>query len=309
MTNGDNPQAGPLSIEQYLDSMEAPAEGQAEVVEEKAEPEGEAEVVEAEEVETETDDQDEPDTEEAAPEAYPVDEYGEITIQLKDGTRTTLADLANGTLRQADYSRKTAELAQTRKELEAAAQELAQRERQLNEQFAQLEEPEPDWRKLAEEDPLGWQLSKLEWDKKQGERQARKRQAEQARQQEIEQFRKWSATKAVEAIAEWTDTKKFNENAEARKKAALAVGFTVEEYEAAVDFRLAALLEKAARYDAGQTKVAAAQKKLSSVPKVLKPGAANSTKADRLAAERAAQQKRRNRPMSVQDYLSTFDIE
>jgi hypothetical protein len=303
---GDNPETGPLNIDQYLDQFVGPGDGQAEEVEETPEPqEGEPEA-ETEEVEAESE-QDEPEAEEQAPEAYSVEEYGEITVQLADGTRTTLKDLAQGTLRQADYSRKTAELAKVRKEIEAEKEQLALKERQLIEQFASLEEPEPDWRKLAEEDPLGWQLQRLEWEKKQGEKQAKRREAETLRAREIEEFRKFSASKAVEAIPEWADTKKFEASADARKAAALAVGFTEAEYNQALDFRLAALLEKAARYDAGQTKVQASQKKLANVPKVVKPGTM-SVKAEREAADRAAKEKRRNKPMSAQEYLNTFDI-
>lgn len=302
MTDSDNPQAGPLTIDEYLD-QKAPEEGQAEAEEvETTEPEGEVEP-EAEEAEGEDAEKDEPEPEDDAPEAYSVDEYGEITVELADGTRTTLKDLAAGTLRQADYSRKTAELAQKRKELEQEAEKLAQRERQLNEQFASLEEPEPDWRKLAEEDPLGWQLTKLEWDSKQQQKAQRKRQAEEARKAEIEAFRRFTAEKAIEVFPEWRDVQKFNEGAPARKQACLEVGFSEAEYNQAIDLRMATLLEKAARYDAGQTKVQAAQKKLSKVPKVVKPGT-QSTRSEREAAERVAKAKRINGPVGIQEYLS-----
>jgi hypothetical protein len=301
MADGDNPETGPLNIDQYLDQFVGPGDGQAEEVEETPEPqEGEPEA-EATEVEAESE-QDEPQAEEQAPEAYSVDEYGEITVELSDGTRTTLKDLAAGTLRQADYSRKTQAVAERNKALDDREAAIAQKERQLIEQFATLEEPEPDWRKLAEEDPLGWQLQRLEWEKKQGEKQAKRQQAEAIRAREIEEFRKFSASKAVEAIPEWADTKKFQASADARKAAALAVGFTEAEYAQALDFRLAALLEKAARYDAGQTKVQATQKKLANVPKVVKPGTM-SVKAERDAAERAARDKRIRGPVSAQDYL------
>lgn len=302
MTDGDNPQAGPLTIDEYLDAK-APEEGQAEAEEvEATEPEGEVEP-EAEEAEGEDAEKDEPETEDDAPEAYSVDEYGEITVELADGTRTTLKDLAAGTLRQADYSRKTAELAQKRKELEQAAEQLAQRERQLNEQFASLEEPEPDWRKLAEEDPLGWQLTKLEWDSKQAQKAQRKRQAEEARKAEMEQFRRWTAQKAVEAIPEWADAKKFQEGAEDRKETLFAAGFTQQEYEQAIDLRWATILEWARIGRASQQKVVAAQKKLSKVPKVVKPGT-QSTRSEREAAERAAKAKRISGPVGIQDYLA-----
>lgn len=309
MADGDNRQAGPLSIDEYLDMHEAPDEGQAEA--EQDEPDQESEVeAETEEVEAEaeTDEQDEPEAEDdEAPEVYAVDEYGDISISLPDGTQTTLKDLAQGNLRQADYSRKTAELSRERKELEAEREQLAARERQLNEQLANLEEPEPDWEKLAEEDPLGLPLKQIEWQKKQAQKAERKRKAEMESQQQREQFMRASAEVAVEKMPEWTDPKKFEESAAARKKAALDAGFTEQEFASVVDFRLAVLLEKAARYDAGQAKVQATQKKLSKVPKVVKPGT-SVTKSEREAAERAARAKRRNRPLSVQEYLNTFDL-
>lgn len=309
MADGDNPQAGPLTIDEYLDQHEAP-EGQAETeTEDKpvTEPEAETETDEVE-ADAETDEADEPETEDDEESAvYSVDEYGEIAVALPDGTQTTLKELAQGNLRQADYSRKTEALSRERKELEAEKQRLSDFERQLNEQLASLDEPEPDWEKLAEEDPLGLPLEQLKWQKKQAQKAERKRKAEEQAEQQRQHFMRASAEVAVQKMPEWTDPKKFEESAAARKKAALEAGFTEQEFAQVVDFRLAVLLEKAARYDAGQTKVKATQKKLSKVPKVVKPGTSVS-KADREQAERAAKAKRRNRPMSVQEYLGTFDL-
>lgn len=312
MADGDKPESGPLSIDEYLDQHEAPqGQAEAEQTEEPAEqPEAEPEVeAQAEDTEeAETDEQDESEAEDGEdPEAYSIDEYGEITVALADGSRTTLKDLAEGNLRRADYSRKTEALAKERKALEQEREELAARERQLNEQLANLDEPEPDWAKLAEEDPLGLPLEQIKWQKKQAEKAERKRKAEEESQKQREQFMRASAELAVERMPEWTDLKKFEEGAAARRKAALDAGFSEQEFASVVDFRLAVLLEKAARYDAGQAKVQATNKKLSKVPKVVKPGA-SVTKSEREAAERAAKAKRRNRPMSVQDYLNTFDL-
>lgn len=303
MADSDNPQAGPLTIDEYLDSRPAP-EGQAEPEPEEEQEEVTEGVEASEEAEPETDEQDEPEAEgEEAPEVYSVDEYGEISVALPDGTQTTLKDLAQGNLRQADYSRKTAELAKARKELEAEEQRLKDYEQQLNQQLASLDEPEPDWEKLAEEDPLGLPLEQVKWQKKQAEKAERKRKAAEAEEQRRQQFMRASAEVAVERMPEWSDPKAFEQSAEARKKAALEAGFTEQEYQSVVDFRLAVLLEKAARYDAGQAKVQATNKKLSKVPKVVKPGASVS-KADREQAEKAAKAKRLNRPMSVDEYLN-----
>ena len=311
MAEGDNPQAGPLTIDQYLDTLDAP-EGQAEdvqdeqpVEEPEAETETEAEVeAEAEAEADESEEQDEPEAEDPeGSEVYSVDEYGEIVVALADGTQTTLKDLAQGTLRQADYTRKTTELSRERKELEAEKQRLQEFERQLNEQLASLDEPEPDWQKLAEDDPLGLPLEQIKWQKKQAEKAERQRKAQEQEQKRREQFMRASAEVAVEKFPEWTDTKKFEESAAARKRAALDAGFTEQEYAGVVDFRLAVLLEKAARYDAGQVRTQAATKRLAKVPKVVKPGT-SVTKADREQAERTARAKRLNRPMSVDEYLS-----
>lgn len=312
MDMSDNPDQGPLSIDEYLDTMEAPEKGQAEAEPDKAEtPEAEPEEVEAEAEATEeeagTDDQDEPTTEdEDGPETYSVEEYGEISVSLADGTQTTLKDLADGNLRRADYTRKTTELSEERKAFEAEKEALAERERQLKEQFANLEEPEPDWKALADEDPLGWQIQHIEWQKKQAQKEAAKVEAQKAEEAKRQQFMRATSAKAVEVFPEWAEPEKFNAGDNARKKAAMSVGFTEAEYNGAIDFRLAALLEKAARYDAGQQKVSSAQKKLAKVPKVVKPGA-SVTKAEKEQAARAAKAKLRDKPMSVDEYLATFE--
>ena len=304
MAESDNPQAGPLTIDQYLDAHEAP-EGQADEQEEEnpvTEPEAETEV------EAEADVKDEPEAEaDEAPAIYPVDEYGEITISLDDGTQTTLKDLAQGTLRQADYTRKTTELSRERKELESEKERLTAFERQLNEQLASLDEPEPDWQKLAEEDPLGLPLEQIKWQKKQAEKADRRRKAEQVEEQRRQHFMRATADVAVEKFPEWSDPKKFEEGVPRRRKVALDAGFSEAEFSAIVDLRLLPILEKAARWDAGQVKTQAANKMLAKVPKVVKPGAAVS-KADREQAERAAKVKRRKNPMSIDEYLDTFDI-
>lgn len=304
---GDTPQAGPLSIDDVLNGLEerpAPTEDQEEqsADTEVEETEEEVEVAETEE---ETDDA-ESEAEEEGPEVYALDEYGEIAIALPDGTQTTLTDLHKGTLRQADYTRKTTELSQERKALEERESALADRERQLNEQLASLDEQEPDWLAMAEEDPLGWQTQKLQWDQKQAERSKKKAEAEAAEQKRLESFRKQSAAIAVEKMPEWVDGAKFQATAEARKQAALAAGFTEQEFAGAVDFRLAVLLEKAARYDAGQTKVKVAQKKIAKAPKVVKPGTSVS-KADKEQAARAAKRKQRSGPMTMDQMLNTID--
>lgn len=306
MSDSDTPLEGPLSIDDALDAM-ADREEAAPEVEESENAEVEIEVDEAEENTDvdETDEQEEPDDEGEGPDVYDVGEYGEIAIQLSDGTQTTLAELEKGTLRQADYTRKTTELSSARKQLQDKASELAQRERQINEQLASLNEPEPDWAKMAEEDPLGLPLAQIQWNKKQQEKAQKRAEVDAATEREKMDFQRQTVQKALEVMPQWADGKSFQETSDARKQAALDAGFTETEYNGALDFRLAVILEKAALYDAGQTKVKAATKKLSKVTKVVKPGA-SVTKADKEQAAKTAKSKRLNKPMGVNEYLDAI---
>lgn len=310
--SSDTPSEGPLSIDDVLDQMEAAPAIPSEEENEAEQPEEVVEQAEAEteevEAEAEPDEQDEPEAEDAEPvEVYDADEYGEIAIALKDGTQTTLAELTKGNLRQADYSRKTQELAEQRKALEAGAQKLAERERQIDQKLASVEVQEPDWAKEAEEDPLGWQLKKINWDKEQLARKEAQA-AEKQKQEQLEaRFRQMTVEKVLEVIPEWNDGEAFKKGAAARRQTALDAGFHPAEYDGARDMRLAVLLEWAAKGRAAEQKVQATTKKLSKVPKVIKPGA-STTKADKAQAEASARKKRRNGPMDINEYLSTFDL-
>ena len=261
--------AGSLTETKPVEVEEAPQEAAEEQAEElKAEtPEAAEEVTEPE-----------PEQADDGPQVLTIEEYGDVLVDV-NGEATSLSDLQKGTLRQADYSRKTQALAQERKELEATLSErqaaLEAREQQVNERLSQLDN-EPDWVKLAEDDPLGYASERAKWDVKQAE--AQKANAELSAKQEkaVREFSRVTAEKAISVFPEWADAGKFDEGSEARKRAALDAGFTEAEYSQAHDFRLAALLEKAARFDAMSkdttSKLVAAEKRVAKAPKVLKPG-------------------------------------
>lgn len=304
-TNGDNPETGPQTIDQYLAAMsdkpEAPLESEetAEAATEAAEVEGEA---------PETPDAPEPAEDSDGPQVLTADEYGDVLVKVGDQT-ITLNDLHGGYLRQQDYSRKTQELSEARKEMQAEWEKLQSEREQLNrlrdQQLIGLDEPEPDWEKVAEEDPLGLPLKMKQWEKKQAE----KYQAYQRQQQQAEQMRaqvaQHTAALAVERMPEWSQPGAFEKGSAARRKAALDAGFSDQEYNAAVDFRFAVLLEKAAKYDALQAGKPQVAKKVAGAPRVLKPGQV-STKADRVTADRAAKSKILDRPHSIEEHLAAL---
>lgn len=315
MSDGQPAFAGPMTMQEALDRAdslmakeaepeEAAQEPEEESTDDEAEQEASAEDVDAEE----TDDTDEPEDEaEESEQVLTVDEYGDVLVDL-NGEPTALRDVIAGTQRQADYTRKTQELAEQRKslqeEMEKREQELQQREQQLTQMAAELEEPEPDWEKLADEDPLGWASAKAKWEKKQRQKQERMQEAQKRQEQERRKFIEQTASVAVQKFPEWQDARSFDAGAGARKKAALDAGFTEQEYASTPDFRIAVLLEKAARWDALQSeqgkKRVSAEKRLAKAPKVLKPGTSKGD-SDPKQERRAAFQKRLSKPISSKD--------
>ena len=88
-----------------------------------ADDEGEAEVEDAE-GDDGTDDEDGEDDDEESDE--PAELNDDSKIVMKDGTETTLGELREGALRRDDYTRKTQELAEQRKELDQQREKIEQ---------------------------------------------------------------------------------------------------------------------------------------------------------------------------------------
>lgn len=318
MSEGDTPQAaGPQTIDEYLASRPAPAEADKpqevedtpapeEVEEVEAQAEAEAEESEAENDDS-PDDADEPTPEDDdGPQVLTLDEYGEVAIEV-DGQRTTIAELAKGNLRQADYSRKTEALAKERKALDAEKAQLAEKQRQLDAAALQAndDEPEPDWEKLMEEDPIGWTSQKFAYDRRKAERDARKAQAQQRMLEGQQAFRQHTANIAVEKIPEWGSGDAYAKNEAARRKLALDAGFSQQEYENAVDLRYAVLLEWALKGKEAAKAEVNVEKKVARTPKVMKPGK-GTDKASKDAAEKAARNRKLSRPHSIAEHIQAI---
>lgn len=113
-------QAEPEAPEDDEPSTDAEAEPDADDTEAEAEPdEGEEEA--------------EPDEDEAPkPKKQPGDD---VTVQLDDGTQVTLRELKRGFLRQSDYTRKTQEVAETRRQTEEQRKTLSAVAEQQKEAF------------------------------------------------------------------------------------------------------------------------------------------------------------------------------
>lgn len=87
----------------------------------------------------------------------------EAVVTLADGTKTTVADLHKGYLRQADYTRKAQELSNDRKALEANTQRLEGITQAFIDHLAALVPQEPDTA-LALRDPNRYTAQKAQYD-------------------------------------------------------------------------------------------------------------------------------------------------
>jgi hypothetical protein len=83
------------------------------------------------------------------PDSGPDAAFDARPITLPDGSTITVAEARKGYLRQADFTRKTQELARDRERVAARAQAVEQELIGLFQQAASLQEAEPDWQALA----------------------------------------------------------------------------------------------------------------------------------------------------------------
>jgi phosphoribosylpyrophosphate synthetase len=197
------------------------------------------------------------EVEAAEPELYKVIIDGEEV-------EVSLDELQKGYSRQSDYTRKTQQLAQQRKEAEALQQDYAQRVQQLN-QFAQQIQQQPDipepqwtsdpqaWERLRHEDPVQFVLEKDAARDRQLARQERQQQMQylqseqqQLQQQQFAQHLENERQNLLELIPAWTDRETAKtEKAEIRKFAQEKFGLTEQDLSAAYDSRLVAILYSA----------------------------------------------------------------
>ncbi|WP_455296452.1 hypothetical protein [Brucella pituitosa] len=252
------------------------AETEAEVTEEAAT---------EEEVEAEVSDDDTDQSEEETQEEEPAEEP---RIRLADGTEVTLSeieDLRKGNLRQSDYTRKTQEIAATRKELESRQAEISQQAQffQQNIEFAidvakahLPQMPDPN---LAYTDPFAYVQQKAAYEEKAGELQqliqAKQRHQEQIsnsqRQSQFEMARNEAEALAT-AMPELKDPAKLQSFHADLVKGVQHYGIQADEVGQVMDHRLFLMARDAMAYRKLMAQKPKALEKAKDVPPVQKPG-------------------------------------
>jgi len=277
-----------------ISAMLAPDEGQAELDETQPVEESEEDTETAASEEDESGVEDAPDEETPEEQSEEEEETEEkeqpqtFTVKV-DGKEVTvtLDELQKGYSRTQDYTRKTQQIAEVRKQVEQETQAV----RAEREQYAQLlgalqtqlqsSEPQVDLERLYQEDPIEWVRQNEVMRQRQ-----EKLSAIQSEQQRLAQVAQYEQQRAMEAqlasqqeallaaLPDWKDPKKAKAEKALVIESAKAAGFTDEDLKSVYDHRLVLLLRKAAMYDQMVSKRQGIKPVVNNGPRTAKPGAA-----------------------------------
>ena len=238
------------------------------------------EVVEQEEIQEELAEDDEEVIEESPP-TYKV-KVGKEEVEVP------LDELLKGYSRTADYTKKTQEVAEARKAVEAERQRIDEASR-LRDQYAerlgvieqmlsQTEKAE-DLSALKETDPIGYAVRVAEQAEREKQLSAvRAEQQRLAQQQQTEQSERLKAhlaseaAKLREAIPEMGDEIKADVVRRDIREFAKSIGFSDQELASVYDSRAVLALYKAMQYDKLQKGKPQVTKKVQQAPRMLKAG-------------------------------------
>jgi hypothetical protein len=277
-----------------ISAMLAPEEGQAQVGETQSAEESEEDLEAAASEDDESGVEDAPD-EETSEEQSEEDEEPEEqeqpqTFSVKiDGKEVsvTLDELQKGYSRTQDYTRKTQQIAEVRKQVEQETQavraERGQYAQLLGALQAQLQasEPQVDLDRLYNEDPIEWVRQKevlRERQEKayaiQAEQQRLYQLSQQEQQQSMQQHLESQKDALLAALPEWKDPKKAKLEKAMLIESAKSAGFSDEDLKSVYDHRLVLLLRKAALFDQMVSKRQGIKPVTNNGPRPAKPGAA-----------------------------------
>jgi hypothetical protein len=289
---------GPMSVADAasaLDQMMAPEQGQSQEVDETQLSSGE-ELEDAASVEEELDVQDDESGDETTEEQSEdsdeteEDEQPQVFTVKVDGKEieVTLDELQQGYSRTQDYTRKTQQIAETRKAVEAEAAAIrAEREQYaqllgaLQQQLESADEQPVDWDRLYTEDPIEWvrqrELARDKQEKKlaiQSEQQRLSQLTAQQRSEELKATLAKESEALIQAIPEWKDEKKAKAEKALLIEFGQKVGYSEDELKNVFDHRAVITLRKAALYDQMVSKRKDIKPVVNNGPRPVKPSAA-----------------------------------
>jgi hypothetical protein len=253
--------------------------------EQEAEPQQEADTTE--EVDDEAEVQEDDGQDEGQPQRIKVKAAGEEK-------EVTLDELIKGYQLGADYTKKTTEVAEQRKLVEAertaieeakyARDNYAQRLQAID-NFLTSQMPQEDLVSLKENDPIGYAVKVAELSEKKDQLIAiRAEQARIAQEQQADYARAMSdrvqqeASKLAQVLPEFSDPAKGDNFRKEIRSYGKTLGFTEEELSQVYDSRHVLTLHKAMMYDKLQKSKPAVNKKVAEASKFMKSGTSGSQK-------------------------------
>ena len=301
------------------------------------EPEGETpeteEAAPTEEEESQPVEEDESFEEESEEESPDTDEEAEedllyaVTVNGEE-QEVSLDELMKGYSRQSDYTRKTQEVSEQRKEFDTIKQQMAQEYHQIQaerQQYTQALQSlmegnmagldkfaSVDWEVLKETDPIEYVTRKEEFREAQEQVQNLQREQHVAQQRhhaqsqhEHHQLLQQETTALVTALPDWGDPSKQPKISKSIRSYAMENGFTKEELNSLADHRSILVLLKAQKYDQLQNSDVRG-KKLKNKPRVIRSGTGGDKKADS-KSKRTAKMKRLRSSGHVDDAASILE--
>jgi hypothetical protein len=319
----ENSGSGTLTVSQAANAfeglMDTPAnsseqlageqEAQEQAQEQEAEPQQEQEEVVDDNAEVQED-----DSQEEEP-FYVVKAAGEEK-------EVPLSELIKGYQLGADYTKKTTEVAEQRKLVEAervaieeakyARDNYAQRLQAID-NFLTSQMPQEDLNSLKENDPIGYAVKIAELSEKKEQLQAiRAEQARIAQEQQSDYARAMServaqeAQKLAQVLPEFSDPAKGDNFRKEIRSYGKTLGFTDEELSSVIDSRHVVTLHKAMMYDKLQKSKPAITKKVNEAPRMLRAGTSGANKQS--DAQKLNQQKSQLRNSGkVRDAAALFE--
>lgn len=299
--------------------QEAEAE-EAEVLEADA-PDETLDPEEADEADAEegADDEADADAEEGQQIELPLDALVTVKIAGKE-EQVPLKEAIAGYQRQADYSRKTAELADARRSFVSEVEQVRTERAQyatlltaLEQQISQIAPAQPDWETLKREDPLEYAIKREEFREQQEKLAAinAEKQRLQALRAKEEQEALYNVVevereKLAQALPAARDAKAWETTRKSLREYGNQLGYSDEELAQAYDHRAVVALYKAMQYDRlmnKQPKKAATIQ--ASRTKSVVPGSTNTP--PRKVSEVTRAKQRLAQTGSVRDAASVFE--
>ena len=277
-----------------LDQMMLPIDGEQQKTDKARLTEDNSEVAVSvdEELDVQDDESNEETTEEQSEESEETEEEeqpAEVYTVKVDGkeVEVTLDELQKGYSRTQDYTRKTQQIAETRKAVEAEASAIrAEREQYaqllgaLKQQLESTEAP-VDMDRLYNEDPIEWvrqsEVMRQKQDKLaaiQSEQQRLSQLTAQQRAQEMQAHLASQQEALIQAVPEWKDSKKAQAEKALLVEFGKKIGFSDEELKNVYDHRAVIALRKAALYDQMMSKRGQIKPVVNNGPRTAKPSAA-----------------------------------